>query len=600
MASPHVAGIMALLLEQHPAWSVAELKALAMNTATNDVYSGLNHTGNKYSPSRIGAGRASVANAVQSDVIAYYKNDPGQVSVAFGQVELVTTQTFVKSITIANKGAAALEYTAAFESRYQANPGLTFLLLDASNVGLDHPVTIPAGGTLEIKVQVTVNPTLLTRSLDPTLATGSRQRFSEGGGYVTLTPTAAAPSLRVPVHIAARPAAAMSVLENSIDLPADATGTFDLTLTGTPVDLTTESSRAYILELMGEDPNEPTSSGLVNAADLQYVGVTMDPVSTYADSAVFFGVSTYGRWDTSQSVEFDIYLDIDEDGLSDYVVFNVTYGFFTGTTDDVMFAAICPVAGGSATIDYCDYWNYINLYSGSTNTNLFHNNVMVLPVPFFAVELAEGNNTDFDFQVVTFSRDGSGAIDESEVYSYDASAAAQSFDTVDPVYSVAPVWYDIADAQPTFTIGYDKANIAANDSKGLLILRPHNAVNTAEVVLMDEYVSLYSSKNPLWGTSLAPVQTTLTLENQTATSCSFNLSISGNTWQAALSAPNKFVPAGASDTVDLTVLIPATATYGDADTFTVSATCSTDSAIQDLYEITVNMEAVIYLPVIGR
>ncbi len=40
MASPHMAGVMALLKQIHPTWSVAELKALAMNTATNDLWTG--------------------------------------------------------------------------------------------------------------------------------------------------------------------------------------------------------------------------------------------------------------------------------------------------------------------------------------------------------------------------------------------------------------------------------------------------------------------------------------------------------------------------------------------------------------------------------
>ena len=37
MASPHMAGVMALLIEQHPDWSTEELKAVAMNTAGHDV-----------------------------------------------------------------------------------------------------------------------------------------------------------------------------------------------------------------------------------------------------------------------------------------------------------------------------------------------------------------------------------------------------------------------------------------------------------------------------------------------------------------------------------------------------------------------------------
>jgi len=488
MASPHMAGIMALLREQHPAWSVAELKALAMNTATNNVYAGLSHTGNLYSPTRVGAGRASVANAVQSDVIAYYKNDPGQVSVAFGAVDVVTTQTFTKSITVSNKSALAKSYNVGFDSRYQANAGLVFTLLDGNGAVLSNPVTVPANGTLEIKVRATVNPANLIRAFDPTVVTGSRQRFSEGGGYVTLTSTGSEPSLRVPVHIAARPAAAMSVLETGINLPDAASGTFDLTLSGVPVDTADDASMAYILEYMGEDANETSSTGGSDSADVQYVGAMSDYGFYPTTPTLFFGVSTYSRWDTSQSVEFDIYVDTNEDGTDDYVIFNTTQGFFTGTTDDVMFTAYCDLATSDCNADY-----YVNQLSGTYNTNLFNNNVMVLPVDAASLGL-DGTNSDFDFTIYTFSRDGSGVVDSTATYHYDYQA--ESFSPLDPIHTGEPYWLDIQGAQPTFTIGYDKANIAANGSKGLLFLRTHNAANSAQVLLLPPTVLYISRDNP--------------------------------------------------------------------------------------------------------
>lgn len=87
MGAPHVAGAMALLRQKYPAWSVAELKALVMNTASNDIYTGLNQTGNPHTPTRVGAGRLDIAKAVQSPVIAYATDNPGAVSVSFGQLQ---------------------------------------------------------------------------------------------------------------------------------------------------------------------------------------------------------------------------------------------------------------------------------------------------------------------------------------------------------------------------------------------------------------------------------------------------------------------------------------------------------------------------------
>ena len=476
MAAPHMAGVMALLKQMHPTWSVAELKALAMNTATNDLWTSTAHTA-VHTPTRVGAGRVSVANAALSSVVAYNAADPGQVSLSFGEQAVLGVQSFVKSITIKNSGAAAAEYLAAFDEYYQSNPGLTFVLLDASDVGLDHPVTIPAGGTLDIKVKVTADAAALTRALDGSIALGSRQRFAEGGGYVTLTSTGTDPALRVPVHIAARPASSMSVAENRIDLPAAATGTFSLTPSGTPVDTTDDTSLVTILELMGVDPNEASSSDTNDAADLRYIGATSDyPFWSFGDSAMFFGIATYGKWDTPNAVEFDVYIDVNEDGADDYVVFNTNAGFFTGTTSDTMYSVFCDLATFA-----CDAWYYVNNFSGGVNTNLFNNNVMTLVVPFVGIGLVDGVNTDFDFYVVSYTREAAGAVDVSDIMSYDV--ANQSFDTVDPVNTWEPQWWDASAYSPTFDIGYDKAAIAANNSLGLLLLHHHNTAGSSAEVL---------------------------------------------------------------------------------------------------------------------
>ena len=63
MASPHVAGEAALVRGAHAGWSSEEVKAAIMNTATQDVFVGANHTGDVYGPERVGSGRVKVADA---------------------------------------------------------------------------------------------------------------------------------------------------------------------------------------------------------------------------------------------------------------------------------------------------------------------------------------------------------------------------------------------------------------------------------------------------------------------------------------------------------------------------------------------------------
>jgi subtilisin family serine protease len=479
VATPHVAGAMALLKQIHPAWTVAELKALVMNTATNDVWMDTAHSARE-TPTRVGAGRVNVANAALSSVIAYNTANPEQVSLSFGEQEVLGTQTFVKSITIKNTGVLFENYNVAFSESYQSNPGLTFTLLDAKNAPLGSPVFVPPFGTAEIKIQVSADASKLTRAHDASIATsstyGNRSFFSEAGGYLTLT--SATQTLRVPVHIAARPASDMRVAEKRIQLPAAATGTFNLMPTGTPVSTTDDTSLVAILELMDISPNEPSSSNLMNAVDLHYIGAASDyPTYAFADSAMYFGIATYGKWDTPNSLEFDIYIDANEDGTYDYIVINSNAGLYSGTTDDVMVASICTLPDWTSC--HADY--YTNKYDGTINTNIFNNNVVLLPVKLTSIGLVEGDNTDFHFFIQTHSQDGVGIADVSDVMSYDV--AHQAFKAVDTVHTGRSIWLDAPAFSPTFAITYDKAAFLASHSKGLLLLHLHNqAGNTAEVV----------------------------------------------------------------------------------------------------------------------
>ena len=77
MASPHMAGIMALLRELHPDWSVEELKALVMNYATHDTTLYPNATPPKFGPSRVGAGRVDPSAGGRGQRHRHERRGPG-------------------------------------------------------------------------------------------------------------------------------------------------------------------------------------------------------------------------------------------------------------------------------------------------------------------------------------------------------------------------------------------------------------------------------------------------------------------------------------------------------------------------------------------
>ena len=118
MASPHMAGVMALLKQAHPTWSVEQLKALAMNTAGHDLFSQFGQTGDKYGVGRVGSGRVDIPAALSSSSIALNDDDSGSVSVSFGAVEVEGKYHAKRKIRIENLGATDQTYTVSYDAAH--------------------------------------------------------------------------------------------------------------------------------------------------------------------------------------------------------------------------------------------------------------------------------------------------------------------------------------------------------------------------------------------------------------------------------------------------------------------------------------------------
>src|SRR3954447_8224320 len=80
MASPHTAGIAALVKSRHTRWSPRAVKAAVMNTAVHDLFTQPARKGRHYGPARVGAGRVDAQRAVNTKVLAYVAGDNNPVS----------------------------------------------------------------------------------------------------------------------------------------------------------------------------------------------------------------------------------------------------------------------------------------------------------------------------------------------------------------------------------------------------------------------------------------------------------------------------------------------------------------------------------------
>ncbi len=267
MAAPHMAGVLALLRQQRDSWSVEEIKALAMNTAGHDLYTGQNQSGTPYAPARVGAGRVDVPAAMANTVVAYVDDGSGQVGVSFGAVEVLGTLTQTRTVRVSNKGTIAATYTLGYQAR-TAIPGVGYDFPDGNTI------TVASGQSATFRVRLTATAAQMTNAHDTTVsetqANGAqsvpRQWLNEASGLITLTPGGGT-ALRVPVYAIARPASQMTTTQPQLVFP-NATGTATLGLSGQGV---------------GTGANAPAAhTSIVTALEL---AATSDPLALPAGTA---------------------------------------------------------------------------------------------------------------------------------------------------------------------------------------------------------------------------------------------------------------------------------------------------------------------------
>ncbi|MBZ0319634.1 MAG: S8 family serine peptidase [Anaerolineae bacterium] len=474
MSTPHVTGVIALLRQRYPGLSVAQLKALVMNTATNDIFTGFGGTGNRYPPSRVGAGRVDLLNVVaafNNEVIAFNALNPEQVSVSFGVVEVVGATAVSRTITLQNLSNNDRSYAVSFDTLADLN-GATITVSPAS-------VTVPAGGTASVTVTLSANAAAMTQTNTPhpTLATtqvGQTRSFvAEESGYVELVPIQVpGPSLRVPVYSAPRPVSGMLVANNPLVIGNLNTGTMPLQLTGAGVNTgatypTDVISLVAPFELVQESGDEPDAQAYENHADIQYIGITSDyqTVGSVNGSTLYFAISTWAEWSTlgggsylngvfpnntpagnpfrfqgtPGDVSFEVQFDTNNDNVSDYALITWDLGDFqrtvNGTTDpnsDVFIAVLVNLNTGAI--------NGINegavnvLPASNRATYPFNTNVLILPVDAVDLGLSDANAV-VRYRVAGYSVP-TGRVNEPAGYIDFAPATGFApYNVADPVYS---------------------------------------------------------------------------------------------------------------------------------------------------------------------
>ena len=206
MASPHIAGAAALMLEARPAVTPAAVETALMNSADPAVWAGNPALGFLDYVHRQGAGMVDIDDAIRATTAV----TPAKISLGEGTGVAPKSAT----LTITNNGPTAVTYTLSHQPAL-ATTASTFspgAAASFATVGFSASlVTVPNGASVEVNVTITP-PTVQGRVY---------------GGYLAVTP-AGAPPLRVPYAGFSGDYQMIQVLTSGVCSPSTFPGIFKL------------------------------------------------------------------------------------------------------------------------------------------------------------------------------------------------------------------------------------------------------------------------------------------------------------------------------------------------------------------------------------
>lgn len=397
MASPHIAGGAALLIEAfgepEDGADVAQIKQRLMNTATQDLYNTVASPTPFHSPQRVGAGLADFVAAINTDLVAYATDAPENTSLSFGYPRALagTTPSITKTLTVSNLSGSPMTLNTAYSPRSDWG-GAVVSVSPAV-------ITVAANSTTTVNVTLTLVATQANLNVggDPLFAIAGKALLSEESGYVTLTPTSGSQTaIRVPVYAA--PHITSDMYAEEVVEVAGSTGESYVYLSGTGYDLGPDgndhTSLVSAYTLLAEDPEE---TGLVwdvdgngndadealtdyGYADVEYVGATILPTAASGDAGrltMFVGIKMYEEWTSPRDLFVEVYLDLDNDNVDDYVYY---YGSGVSDVFGVSFVSQDDPDEGAYT-----YGQQVNSVAGaSLDSMLLKNNVLTIPAVVFS------------------------------------------------------------------------------------------------------------------------------------------------------------------------------------------------------------------------
>jgi minor extracellular serine protease Vpr len=451
-ATPMIAGSAALLIQAFPNRTPLQIKSMLMNSASTAVYTNALIAPGRLAPiSRIGAGEVRVNKALALNAIAYNKDDLS-AALSFGAHEVSGFAEFEKKLVVENLSNQAKTFSIKPSFRYADDQAS-----GAVSISAPHSVRVAAKGKATVTVKLRVNPLRLPEwGLNGGRLGGSGDLLdgNEVDGYLTLN--SGAEELTVPWHILPRKASeAGAILAQRSNWPGGiilfanaglAESEFDVfSLTGT-------SSKVPASEL----PQPGDNFAII---DMRAVGVRYTP----AEGALEFAINAFRRRaHPAYPGGYEVDIDVNNDGVPDFAVYNQEQGGFAATGVSLVYVA--NLATGASTAYY-----YLDADLNSAN--------IVMPLPLAALGVTA--DTPLKFSAFAYDNYFTGSTTDAILdMTYTPSkpryaVAGESSGTVRPLH--------LARVDTTAPAG----GAAASPSQtGFLVLLRRNAGKEAEVLVV--------------------------------------------------------------------------------------------------------------------
>jgi hypothetical protein len=251
-------------------------------------------------------------------------------------------------------------------------------------------------------------------------------------------------------------------------------------------------SQVSAFQLAATSPKLAKGHQLYDGGDIQYVGVANDAALGGAGFS-FFGVSSYGNWDTPDTRQVYVCLDLDQDGTGGTFGDGTDWCFVTVIDDqsDNQMTGLWDVNGflGAGPGALLPGWDFQNQAAALYDTRIFDNSVFFMPAetdPGLWASYGLPNTTSgspdtapaFNYYIFTVDYNdpvalAGGITDQTPVLSYDPASAPIHHTTYDVTAfgGGAPITMDAAGG--SFNFDYDLTS-APDGKVDLLFLHHYN------------------------------------------------------------------------------------------------------------------------------